>query len=66
MQTQVYGKNGDVNGVILADGTNIHFGPALLERSDVSLDVGQKLKVSGFGTKSAIGLSVEASKVVNE
>ena len=65
IRTQLYGARGEVNGVILADGTIVRFGPGFLEKSDVKLDVGQSLRASGLGTKNNIGMALEASQMSN-
>ncbi|RYZ90422.1 MAG: hypothetical protein EOP04_03970 [Proteobacteria bacterium] len=65
IQTQLFGKRGEVNGAILADGSIVRFSPRVLEDSKVKLDVGQGLKVSGFGTQTSSGKSLEATTISN-
>ena len=62
---QLFGRRNEVNGVILANGTIIRFGPRLASDSKAKFDVGQNLRVTGFGTKNAIGESIEAAEVSN-
>lgn len=62
---QLFGPRGDVNGVILADGTIVHVGPKALDDAKASLEVGKKLRASGFGTKNDLGESIEATDIQN-
>ncbi len=62
---QLFGPRGEVNGVILADGTVVRVGPRARDTSEASLDVGKKLRASGYGTKNESGTSLEATDLKN-
>ena len=64
--SELNGRKGEVNGVILSDDTIVHFGPRLIEDSKVKLTKGSKIKVTGFGTKNEYGQSIEATEVANQ
>ena len=57
IQAQLFGRHGEVNGIILSDGTIVHFDPRMLDdesdMSNVKTDVGQSLQASGLGTKNS-------------
>lgn len=65
IQTQLLGRKGEVNGAILADGSIVRFSPRIVEDSKVKVDVGQNLKVTGFGTQNSNGKSLEATSLSN-
>jgi hypothetical protein len=65
VKTQLFGRRGEVNAVILSDDTIVHFGPRVQEDSKAKFNVGDNLKVSGFGTKNAYGQSIEATQLSN-
>ena len=62
---QLFGRKSEVNGVILANGTIIRFGPRVVSDSKAKFEIGQNLKVTGFGTKNSIGEAIEATEVSN-
>lgn len=64
--SELNGRKGEVNGVVLSDDTIVHFGPRLLENSKVKTTKGSKIKVTGFGTKNDYGQSIEATDVSNQ
>lgn len=62
---QLFGPRGDVNGVLLASGTQVRVGPRVLDDSKVSLEVGKSIRASGFGTKNQYGEAMEATEIEN-
>ncbi|RYZ58020.1 MAG: hypothetical protein EOP07_08240 [Proteobacteria bacterium] len=62
---KLLGRKGEVNGAILADGSIVRFSPRIVEDSKVKVDVGQNLKVTGFGTQNSNGKSLEATSLSN-
>lgn len=65
IQSQLFGRRGEVNGVVLSDGTIVRFGPRVLNESQVKVDIGQTIRVSGFGTKNERGQALEATELKN-
>jgi hypothetical protein len=65
IQSQIFGKEGELDGVILSDSSVVRFGPKVLGRSKAQFDVGKGLKASGYGTKTANGKSLEATSISN-
>jgi len=65
VKNQLYGHQGEVNGVILSDGSIVRFEPRMIDESDVKLDIGEKIQASGYGTKNANGQSIEATSIKN-
>ena len=57
------GKRGDVNGVVLSDGTVIHFPPPVGVRFVLLLREGNALAATGYGTSNEYGRSLEAAAV---
>ncbi len=60
---ELYGRRGEVNGVVLGDQTIVHFGPRLLDETKVKFAKGSKIKVTGFGSTNEFGQSIEATDV---
>lgn len=65
VKNQLYGPQGEVNGVILSDGTIVRFAPKMVDDSSVKIDIGENIQASGFGTKNANGQSIEATSIKN-
>jgi hypothetical protein len=65
IQSQIFGKEGELDGVILSDSSVVRFGPRVLGKSKAKFDVGKGLKASGYGTKTAHGKSLEATSISN-
>jgi hypothetical protein len=54
------GRNGEVNGVLLEDGTVVRFPPHIAFDFAALLQPGQVIAAEGLGTKNAYGRGVEA------
>lgn len=65
IQSQIFGKEGELNGVILSDRSIVRFGPKVLEKSKAQFEVGKGLKASGYGTNNSYGKSLEATSISN-
>jgi type IV pilus biogenesis protein CpaD/CtpE len=65
VRNQLYGHQGEVNGVILSDGSIVRFAPKMIDESDVKIDIGEKIQASGYGTKNVNGQSIEATSIKN-
>ncbi len=65
VQTQLYGPAGEVNGVILSDGSIVRFAPRMVNDSNVTVNVGENIQASGYGTKNSNGQSIEATTIKN-
>lgn len=65
VKNQLYGHQGEVNGVILSDGSIVRFEPKMVDDADVRIDIGEKIQASGYGTKNANGQSIEATSIKN-
>lgn len=61
IKSKIFGKEGEVKGVVLSDSSVVRFGPKVSEKT--KFEVGQEIKVSGFGTKNANGKALEATSV---
>lgn len=66
VQSRLYGKFGELNGVILSDGTIVHFKPEVINTMDLNADIGDKLKASGYGTQNNYGRALDATEVIRE
>jgi len=66
VQTRLYGKFGELTGVVLSDGTIVHFKPEIINTMDLNADIGDKLKASGYGTQNNFGRSIDATEVIRE
>ena len=60
---QLHGPRGDLNGVLLEDGTMVHLPPPEAARRVADLAVGRPVSVSGFGVKNALGESIGARRI---
>lgn len=56
-----YGGHGEVNGLVLADGTIVRVGREASYRAAGLLRVGQAIVASGFGTQNEFGRAFEAT-----
>ncbi|MEA9357305.1 hypothetical protein SHI21_13855 [Bacteriovorax sp. PP10] len=65
VRSQIFGKAGELNGVVLSDKSIIHFGPRVLEKSKAQFDIGKSVKASGYGTSGSYGKSLEATSISN-
>lgn len=65
IQSQIFGKEGELNGVILSDKSVVRFGPKVLGKSKAQFEVGKGLKASGYGTNNSYGKSLEATSISN-
>lgn len=57
----LYTDRGDLNGVLLADSTIVHFPPHIGMQMQTSLRTGDSLSASGYGTQNRFGRSLEAT-----
>jgi hypothetical protein len=58
-----HGKRGEVNGVVLSDGTVIHFPPPVGTQFTALLREGNALAATGNGTSNQYGCSFEATAI---
>lgn len=65
VQNQLYDRSGEVNGVILSDGSIVRFTPRMVEDAAVKVDIGQNVRASGYGFKNSEGKSIEATTLKN-
>lgn len=65
VRNQLYGPQGEVNGVILSDGSIVRFAPKMVDDSSVKIDIGENIQASGYGTKNANGQSIDATTIKN-
>ncbi|MEP7371365.1 MAG: hypothetical protein ABI659_03980 [Nitrosospira sp.] len=56
-----FGKRGEINGVILADGTIVRFSREAFSQFAPMLKIGQSIFASGYGTKNQYGQAFEAT-----
>jgi hypothetical protein len=63
VKAQLHGPRGDLNGILLEDGTIIHLPPDEADRLTAELAVGQPLYVSGYGVASPLGKVIEARQI---
>lgn len=61
IKSQIFGKEGEVKGVVLSDSSIVRFGPKVSGKA--KFEVGQGIKVSGYGTKNSYGKSLEATSI---
>jgi hypothetical protein len=57
------GKRSEINGVVLADGTVIHFAPIVGTQFSALLREGNQFAATGYGTSNEYGRSFEATAV---
>jgi len=58
-----HGKHGDVDGVVLFDGTIVHFPPLVGNRFTYLLHEGNAVAATGYGTSNEYGRSLEATAI---
>jgi hypothetical protein len=63
VKTQLHGPRGELNGVLLEDGTIIHLPPEEANRLAEGLAVGQPLYVTGDGIASPLGKVIAARQI---
>jgi hypothetical protein len=63
VKAQLHGPRGELNGVLLEDGTIIHLPPDEADRLAVQLAVGQPLYVTGDGMASPLGKVIAAQQI---
>jgi hypothetical protein len=63
VKVQLHGRRGELNGVLLEDGTIIRLPPDEAERLAAQLAVGQPLYVSGAGIASPLGKVIAAQQI---
>jgi hypothetical protein len=60
VERALYGEKGEVNGVMLADGTVVRFPPHAVFQFGAQLQPGQTITVEGLGTQNHYGRAIEA------
>lgn len=63
VKEQLHGPRGDLNGVLLEDGTIVHLPPPEAERLASQLAAGQSIYVRGDGMQNALGHVVAAQAI---
>jgi hypothetical protein len=63
IKAQLYGPRGEMNGVLLDDGTQVHLPPPEAQRLGAQLATGQALYVSGTGVASPLGKVIGAQAI---
>lgn len=66
VQNRLYGKFGELTGVVLSDGTIVHFRPDVINTMDLNAEMGDKLRASGYGTQNKYGRAIDATEVTRE
>jgi hypothetical protein len=66
VQNRIYGQMGELNGVVLSDGSIVHFKPDVINTMDINAQVGDRMKASGYGTENSLGRSIDATEVIRE
>lgn len=66
VQTRLYGKFGELTGVVLSDGTIVHFRPEIMNTMDLNVEIGDTLKTSGYGTQNNYGRAIDATEVIRQ
>src|SRR5438093_3561613 len=62
-QQLLYGPRGDVNGVLLSDGSIVRFPPDAAYRLGGLLQIGQAVSATGYGTQNQFGIALEATSI---
>jgi hypothetical protein len=57
------GRRGDINGVLLADGTVVRFPPNAAFQFGPLLQVGESFAATGYGSENQFGRSLEATAI---
>ncbi|HEX3350223.1 MAG TPA: OB-fold nucleic acid binding domain-containing protein [Acetobacteraceae bacterium] len=63
IKAQLHGRRGDLNGVVLQDGTIVRLPPPDAQKMASQLAVGQTVYVSGRGVQNALGKVIEARQI---
>jgi hypothetical protein len=63
IKASLFGPRGELNGVLLDDGTQIHLPPPEAQRLAAQLAPGQTIYASGFGSASPLGRSLAARAI---
>jgi hypothetical protein len=63
VKAQLHGPRGDLNGVLLEDGTIVRLPPEEADRLAPQLAIGQQLYVTGPGIASPLGKVIEARQI---
>lgn len=63
IQSQIYGREGEVTGVVLSDKSVVRFGHEIMKKTNNNFEVGKNLKASGYGTQNSYGKAIEATSV---
>jgi hypothetical protein len=63
IKAQLHGRRGELNGVVIEDGTIVHLPPDEADRLAAQLAVGQPLYVSGDGIASPLGKVISAQEL---
>lgn len=63
VKAPLYGPRGDMNGVLLADGTVVHLPPPEMRRLADTLAVGKPLVVRGEGYTGVLGRALDARQI---
>jgi hypothetical protein len=63
VKMQLHGPRGELNGVLLADGTMVHFPPPDADRLSAMLVVGQTIMVRGNGVENSLGRAIGAEAI---
>jgi hypothetical protein len=63
VKAQLHGPRGELNGVLLEDGTIVHLPPDEADRLATGLAVGQPLFVTGDGVASPLGKVITARQI---
>jgi hypothetical protein len=63
VKAQLHGRRGELNGVLLEDGTIIHLPPDEADRLAAQLVIGQPLYASGDGIASPLGKVIAAQQI---
>jgi hypothetical protein len=58
-----YGKQNEIDGVVLSDGTVVHFAPPVGMQFAALLREGNQFAATGYGTSNAYGRSFEAAAI---
>jgi hypothetical protein len=60
VEVLLYGNEGEVQGMVLSDGTQIRLPPDVNEEFRRSLHVGENVNVEGYGAENEFGRAIEA------
>ena len=58
-----HGKRGEINGLVLSDGTAVHFPPPVEMQFAGLLHEGNQFAATGYGTSNEYGRSFEATAI---